>query len=197
MSVFVQPTATIEPGARIGDGTSVWHQAHVRTEAEIGDGCTLGKNVFVDRGVRIGHRVKIQNNVSVYAGVALGDDVFVGPSAVFTNDLHPRAFSESWTLTPTTVHRGASIGANATIVCGTQIGSFALVGSGAVVVRDVAPHELVVGNPARHAGWVCTCGHTMPWDTAVPAPDRPPAPDTACPTCGLPWQRLLAAWADA
>lgn len=169
----------------------MWHHAHVRVDAEIGTACTLGKNVFIDRGVRVGHRVKIQNNVSVYAGVALGDDVFVGPSAVFTNDLHPRAFTDSWELVPTIVERGASIGANATIVCGVRIGSFALVGSGAVVMRDVGPHELVVGNPARRVGWVCTCGHTMPR-----VPDHVPQPDAVCPTCDEPWRRPLAAWSD-
>ena len=196
MTAFVHPTATVEPGAHLGDGTSVWHQAHVRTEAVVGDGCTLGKNVFVDRGVHVGHRVKIQNNVSVYAGVTLGDDVFVGPSAVFTNDLHPRAFNASWTLTPTEVERGASIGANATIVCGTRIGSFALVGSGAVVVRDVAPHQLVVGNPARHAGWVCTCGHTMPPASPGGGREEPPAGDAVCPTCHEPWRRPLPTWSE-
>ncbi len=196
MTVSVHPTATVETGASIGDGSSVWHQAHVRTEASIGDGCTLGKNVFVDRGVQIGHRVKIQNNVSVYAGVTLGDDVFVGPSAVFTNDLHPRAFNTSWTLSLTEVERGASIGANATIVCGVRIGSLALVGSGAVVVRDVAPHQLVIGNPARHAGWVCTCGRTMPHAAAIPSSpsDDRPDDDAVCLACGQRWQRPLESW---
>jgi len=123
----------------------------------IGDGCTLGKNVYVDAGVVIGDRVKVQSNVSVYAGVQLADDVYVGPSAVFTNDRVPRA-SDDWELSTTTVHNGASIGANATLVAGIEIGAFAMVGAGAVVVRSVAPHEMVVGNPARRLGWVCRCG---------------------------------------
>jgi UDP-2-acetamido-3-amino-2,3-dideoxy-glucuronate N-acetyltransferase len=158
MSVFIHPTAEVEPGVEIGDGTSVWHQVHLRTKATIGARCILGKNVFVDEGVRIGDRVKIQNNVSVYRGVTLADDVFVGPSAVFTNDLRPRAFNAEWQVTPTEVGRGASIGANATIVCGRDVGAYAMVAAGAVVTRPVADHQLVAGNPARPKGWVCRCG---------------------------------------
>ncbi|MEX1006991.1 MAG: DapH/DapD/GlmU-related protein [Acidimicrobiia bacterium] len=154
----VHESAVIEPDALIGTGTMIWHHAHVRSGARIGSGCTLGKNVYVDAGVQIGDRVKIQNNVSVYAGVTLDDEVFVGPSAVFTNDRYPRATNETWQVVPTLVRRGASIGANATIRCGIEIGSFAAVGAGAVVTRSIADHELVVGNPARHAGWVCRCG---------------------------------------
>lgn len=187
MSVFVHPTAIVEDGASIGDGTSVWHHVHVRTGADIGQGCTLGKNVFVDHDVHIGDRVKVQNDVSVYAGVTLDDDVFVGPSAVFTNDRFPRAFAREWDLTPTSVDRGASIGANATIVCGVRIGRFATVGSGAVVTRDVADHALVTGNPAALAGWVCTCGRSMPRRQELVAPD----PSEPCPSCALPWDREL------
>lgn len=161
MTVFVHPTAEVETGATLGEGTRVWHQAHIRRDAVIGSDCNLGKNVFVDEGVVIGSRVKIQNNVSVYRGVELADEVFVGPSAVFTNDLHPRAAGADWKVSTTVVHRGASIGANATIVCGTEIGEHAMIGAGSVVTRDVAPHQLVVGNPARPHGWVCACGEII------------------------------------
>jgi UDP-2-acetamido-3-amino-2,3-dideoxy-glucuronate N-acetyltransferase len=184
MDHFVHPTAIVEDDVTIGSGTSIWHHCHVRRGAVIGSGCTLGKNVFVDAGVRIGDGVKIQNNVSVYAGVTIEDDVFVGPSAVFTNDLHPRAFAHDWAITPTIVHRGASIGANATIVCGSHIGELALVGSGAVVTRSVAPHQLVLGNPARPSGWVCTCGRSL-----RSADGDRPAPAVVCASCALPWDR--------
>lgn len=153
----VHPTAIVEEGARIGVGTFVWHHAHIRRGAVVGEGCNVGKNVYIDTGAVVGDRVKVQNNVSLYSGVRLADDVFVGPSAVFTNDRVPRATGE-WHLTPTVVHRGASIGANATIVAGIEIGECAMVGAGAVVVRSVRPHEVVVGNPARRIGWVCRCG---------------------------------------
>lgn len=172
MTVFVHPTAEVEEGVTLGEGTRVWHQAHIRRNAVIGGDCNLGKNVFVDEGVVIGDRVKIQNNVSVYHGVELADDVFVGPSAVFTNDLRPRAASTDWKVSTTVVHRGASIGANATIVCGNQIGSCAMVGAGSVVTRDVAPYQLVVGNPARPRGWVCACGQIVSRETQAPADPR-------------------------
>ena len=165
----------IEPGAQIGADTRVWHHAHVRAGAVIGSGCVLGKNVFVDAGAVIGDRCKIQNNVSVYTGVVLGSDVFVGPSAVFTNDLRPRASVAEWTVTPTAVHDGASIGANATIVCGTVLGRSAMVAAGSVVTRDVAPHQLVAGNPARHHGWVCACGEVVSRAAERPADLRCPA----------------------
>jgi len=165
---YVHPTAVVEDGATLGAGTRVWHHGHVRSGARIGTGTNLGKNVFVDSGAVIGDRVKVQNNVSVYSGVTVGNDVFVGPSAVFTNDLVPRAFAEDWAVTPTTVGSGASIGANATIVCGNDIGEFAMVGAGSVVTRPVRPHELVVGNPARHAGWVDRRGHVVSRDEEPP-----------------------------
>ncbi|MFZ4811691.1 MAG: acyltransferase [Ilumatobacteraceae bacterium] len=184
----VHPTAVVESEATLGDGTSVWHHAHVRDGALVGASCTLGKNVFVDGGARVGDRVKIQNNVSVYTGVTLEDDVFVGPSAVFTNDLHPRAFATTWHVTATVVRRGASIGANATIVCGVEIGSFAMVAAGSVVTRDVEPHRLVMGNPARPRGWVCTCGAPMP----SIHPDVAPEATAPCPSCALPWRRGLS-----
>ena len=124
MAAFIHPSANVEDGAEIGDGTRVWHQWHIRSGAVIGEGCNLGKNVFVDAGVRIGNGVKIQNNVSVYQGVTIEDLVFVGPSVVFTNDRYPRAFSTDWEIVPTLVRRGASIGANATLVCGIEVGEY-------------------------------------------------------------------------
>jgi perosamine synthetase len=138
----------------------------------VGAGCTLGKNVFIDEGVIIGNRVKIQNNVSVYRGVELADEVFIGPSAVFTNDLRPRATSGDWRLRSTRVHRGASVGANATIVCGVEIGECAMVGAGAVVTTSVLPHQLVTGAPARHRGWVCACGEVVSRAVEPPADPR-------------------------
>ena len=157
----IHETAIVESKTQIGAGTAIWHHSHVRSGAVIGEGCSLGKNVFVDAGVTIGNRVRIQNNVSVYAGVNLADDVFVGPSAVFTNDRYPRSNNAAWRPVPTYVRRGASIGASATILCGITLGEWAAVAAGAVVTKDVAPFELVAGNPARHAGWVCRCGHVL------------------------------------
>jgi UDP-2-acetamido-3-amino-2,3-dideoxy-glucuronate N-acetyltransferase len=156
----VHPTAIVEDGATIGEGASVWHHAHVRAGAEIGAGSTIGKNVYVDAGARVGARCKVQNNVSVYSGVVLEDDVFVGPSAVFTNDRFPRAFGD-WQELSTVVRRGASIGANATLRCGIELGELCLVAAGAVVTRDVRPNELVGGNPARTLGWVDVRGEVV------------------------------------
>lgn len=164
----VHETAIVEDGAEVGTGTAVWHHAHVRSGARVGSDCTLGKNVFVDAGAVIGDRSKLQNNVNVYVGVTLGADVFVGPSATFTNDLVPRAFATEWEVVPTQVLDGASIGAHATIVCGTTIGRYAMVGAGATVTHDVDDHQLVVGTPARPIGWVCRCGHVVSRDASRP-----------------------------
>lgn len=153
-------TAIVEDGATIGSGTAIWHHSHVRAGATVGADCSLGKNVYIDSGVVIGSRVKIQNNVSVYQGVSIADDVFLGPSCVFTNDRYPRAVGE-WQVVPTHVERGASVGANATIVCGVTLGQWSVVGAGAVVTHDVLPNQLVLGNPARPAGWVCACGRVV------------------------------------
>jgi UDP-2-acetamido-3-amino-2,3-dideoxy-glucuronate N-acetyltransferase len=172
----IHETAVVEHGATIGARTAVWHHCHVRDGAVVGSDCVLGKNVFVDTRARTGDRCKIQNNVSVYQGVVLGDDVFVGPSATFTNDLVPRAFHTDWTITPTTVADGASIGANATVVCGVTIGRYAMVAAGATVTRDVDEHQLVAGTPARHHAWVCRCGAVVSRDV-----DRPD--DLRCATC--------------
>ncbi|MEV0330102.1 acyltransferase [Micromonospora echinospora] len=166
--VFVHPSADVEEGARIGDGTKVWHLAHVRSTARIGGGCVIGRNVYVDSNVVIGDLCKVQNNVSVYQGVTLEDEVFVGPCAVFTNDFRPRAQNPDWQITPTMVRRGASIGANATLVCGIEVGEYAMIAAGSVVTRDVAPYQLVAGNPARPKGWVNEKGEVVSRDPANP-----------------------------
>jgi acetyltransferase-like isoleucine patch superfamily enzyme len=158
---FADATAIVEPGAQIGEGTRIWHHAHVRAGATIGSFTSLGKNVFIDAEVKIGSRVKVQNNVSVYRGVTIGDDVFLGPSCVFTNDRYPRATGTDWQVVTTLVQQGASVGANATIVCGVTLGKWAAIAAGAVVTHDVAEHQLVVGSPARPAGWVCRCGRVV------------------------------------
>lgn len=172
----VHSTALVEDGATVGSQTAIWHHSHVRASASVGTGCTLGKNVYVDAGVTIGDRCKIQNNVSVYQGVTIGNDVFVGPSATFTNDKVPRAFNTEWKIVQTNVEDGASIGANATIVCGVTVGRYAMVAAGATVTKDVAGHQLVAGNPAHHLGWVCRCGHLVTRDTEAPA-------SMTCPSC--------------
>jgi acetyltransferase-like isoleucine patch superfamily enzyme len=165
----IHPTATVDEGAKVGDGTRVWHLAYIRGSASVGSGCNLGRNVYIDANVTVGDLVKIQNNVSVYEGVTLEDEVFVGPSAVFTNDLRPRAQNPDWQITPTLVRRGASIGANATIICGTTIGEYAMIAAGSVVTKDVRPHQLVAGNPARHLGWVNKLGEVVSRDAEAPA----------------------------
>ena len=174
MSAEVHPTAVVDPGAVLGAGTKVWHFSHVMSGARVGAGCVLGQNVFVGGAVVVGDGCKIQNNVSLYDGVELANDVFVGPSAVFTNVATPRAFvSRRAALSPTRVGHGASIGANATIVCGRTLGPYCFVAAGAVVTRDVPAHALVAGVPARQRGWVCRCGVTLPVATDRPLPEPP------------------------
>lgn len=158
---YVHPTATLEEGAQLGEGTRVWHYAQVRKGARLGKGVIVGKSAFVDADVTVGDRCKIQNFATLYHGLTVEDDVFIGPSATFTNDRVPRAFNAEWKLGKTLVQKGASIGANSTIVCDTVIGSYAMVASGAVVTKDVPPHALVMGNPARVRGFVCVCGHKL------------------------------------
>jgi UDP-2-acetamido-3-amino-2,3-dideoxy-glucuronate N-acetyltransferase len=160
---FVHESAYVDEGATIGAGTKVWHFCHVLPGAVIGARSSLGQNVVVMNGTRIGDNVKIQNNVSVYEGVELEDDVFCGPSMVFTNVVNPRSHvSRRSEYRRTLVRRGATIGANATIVCGTTLGEYAFVGAGAVVAKDVPPYALVVGVPARRVGWMCQCGERLP-----------------------------------
>jgi acetyltransferase-like isoleucine patch superfamily enzyme len=161
MSVYIHPTATVDAGAVIGEGTRVWVNVQIREGVTIGSNCILSKDVYIDHHVSIGDGCKVQNSVSIYNGVTLEDDVFVGPNACFTNDRVPRAFQSDWKVTPTLVKHGASIGANATIVCGITIGEYAMVGAGSVVIRDVEPYALVVGNPARAVGYVDRNGNRM------------------------------------
>lgn len=159
---FSHPTAIIDEGARIGERTKIWHFCHVMPEAIIGVDCQLGQNVFVDNGAVIGNRVKIQNNVSVYNRVTIEDDAFIGPSVVFTNVINPRSFVErKEEFKPTVVKRGATIGANATILCGVEIGEYAMVGAGAVVTKDVPANTIVTGNPARVSGQIDKNGNVV------------------------------------
>ncbi|NPA90701.1 MAG: N-acetyltransferase [Chloroflexi bacterium] len=180
----IHPTATVSPRAHIGERTRVWHQAQIREEAHVGAECIIGKGVYIGQGVHIGHRVKVQNYALVYEGVTLEDGVFVGPHASFTNDVHPRAVNpdgtlqsaEDWHIVPTRVERGASIGANSTIVAGVTVGAWAMVAAGAVVTKDVPPHALVMGVPARVVGYVCYCGERLQVDDEGKV--------GICPTCG-------------
>jgi len=159
---FVHESSYVDPGAIIGAGTKIWHFSHVMPGAVIGEGCNLGQNVVVMPGTRIGNNVKIQNNVSIYEGVTLEDDVFCGPSCVFTNVLNPRSHvSRKHEYQPTLVRRGATIGANATVVCGVTLGEYAFIGAGAVVTADVPPFALMLGVPARRTGWMCRCGRKL------------------------------------
>jgi len=159
--VFIHPLAVVDDGAQIGKGTKVWHFAHVRGTAIVGQNCILGKGVYIDADVEIGSNVKIQNGVSVYQGVTVEDDVFLGPHMTFTNDMYPRAFGESWEVSKTLVKRGASIGAHAVIVCNITLGEYCMIGSGAVVTKDIPAHGFVMGNPARIVGFVCKCGQPL------------------------------------
>jgi len=169
-TVFVDKTATVDANVSIGAGTKVWHYSHVLSGSVIGERCTIGQNVMIGPNVRVGNGCKIQNNVSIYAAVTLEDDVFCGPSMVFTNVLTPRAHVERKNdFLPTLVRKGATIGANATIVCGNVIGSYAMVGAGAVVTHDIDDYALVVGNPARRVGWVSRNGDRLGQDLVCPA----------------------------
>jgi len=162
---YVHPSAVVDPGAEIGAGTKIWHFCHIMPGAQIGERCSLGQNVFVADGVRIGSGVKIQNNVSLYTGVEIGDEVFLGPSCVFTNVINPRsAVVRRGEYSPTVLERGVSIGANATIVCGSVLREWCFVGAGAVVKGEVGAYELVVGVPARRVGWMSRFGHRLEFD---------------------------------
>lgn len=166
---YIHETAVVDSGAKIGAGSKVWHFSHVMATAEIGENCVLGQNVFLGNKVKLGNRVKVQNNVSVYQGVVCEDDVFLGPSMVFTNVLNPRsAIERKNEFKATVVKRGATIGANATIVCGITLGEYCLVGAGAVVTKDVKPFALVTGVPARQTGWVSRAGRVLGDDLVCP-----------------------------
>ncbi len=158
-------TAVIDPGSKIGKGTKIWHFTHIMPDCEIGENCNFGQNVVVSPEVKLGNNVKVQNNVSIYTGVICEDDVFLGPSMVFTNIVNPRsAVIRREEYVTTLVRKGATIGANATIVCGIEIGKFAFIGAGAVVIRNVPAYALVVGNPAKHIGWMSEYGHRLQFD---------------------------------
>lgn len=162
MSYYSHPTSIIDEGCIIGDGTSIWHFCHLMKDCIIGAGCNIGQNVVIAPEVRLGTNVKVQNNVSLYTGVICEDDVFLGPSVVFTNILNPRsAISRKDKYQQTLVRKGASIGANATILCGIEIGAYALIGAGAVVTKSVVAYALVAGNPAKQMGWVSEYGHPL------------------------------------
>lgn len=163
---FAHPSATVDEGAVIGDGVKIWHYSHIMDGAVLGDKCNIGQNVVVSPGVTLGCNVKVQNNVSIYTGVTCEDDVFLGPSCVFTNVTNPRsAVNRHSQYARTKVGKGATIGANSTIVCGHDIGEYAFIGAGAVVTKTIPPYALVVGNPARQIGWMSEYGHRLEFDS--------------------------------
>ncbi len=162
MDYFAHETAVIDEGAKIGKGTKIWHFTHVMPDSEIGKNCNLGQNVVISPGVKLGHNVKVQNNVSIYTGVICEDDIFLGPSMVFTNIVNPRsAIERRDEYVETMVRKGASIGANATIICGNELGTYCLIGAGAVITKPVPAFALMAGNPAKQIGWVSEYGHRL------------------------------------
>lgn len=162
---FAHETAVVDEGCTIGEGTKIWHFSHIMPNCTIGEKCNIGQNVVVSPDVVLGKNVKVQNNVSIYTGVICEDDVFLGPSMVFTNVINPRsAVNRKSEYMKTVVKKGASIGANATIVCGNDIGEFSFIGAGAVVVKEVLPYALVVGNPSKQIGWISEFGHRLNFD---------------------------------
>ena len=162
MNYFIHETAVIDEGCQIGNGSKIWHFSHIMPNSKLGENCNIGQNVVVSPNVVLGNNVKVQNNVSIYTGVTCEDDVFLGPSMVFTNVINPRsAIIRKEEYLQTLVRKGVSIGANATIVCGNEIGEFALIGAGAVVTKKIKPYALVVGNPAKQVGWVGEYGHRL------------------------------------
>jgi UDP-2-acetamido-3-amino-2,3-dideoxy-glucuronate N-acetyltransferase len=163
---FVHESSYVDEGAIIGNGTKIWHFCHVMGKAIVGERCNIGQNVFIDNNVTVGNGVKIQNNVSLYNGVIVEDDVFLGPSIVLTNVINPRSFIERKTeFKPTLIRKGATIGANATIICGVEIGEYALIGAGAVINKDVPAYALIVGNPGRQIGWISRYGTRLEFDS--------------------------------
>lgn len=181
---YAHPSAIVEDGATLGPGTKVWHRTHVRAGSRIGADCTIGFSVYVDTEVVMGDRCKVQNHVSIFRGVTLEDDVFVGPAATFTNDLYPRASEGDWNLELTRVRRGVSIGANATVICGVELGAWSMIAAGAVVTSDVPPHALVTGTPAKVRGWVCVCGRVV-------ARQRDQVPES-CSHCGRGAEEMMS-----
>jgi UDP-2-acetamido-3-amino-2,3-dideoxy-glucuronate N-acetyltransferase len=183
---FAHETACIDEGAEVGTGCKIWHFSHIMTGAKLGQNCNLGQNVVISPGCVVGNNVKIQNNVSVYTGVMLEDDVFCGPSMVFTNVINPRSHIERKSeYKSTLVKRGATIGANATVICGNNLGAYCFIGAGSVVTRDVPDHALIVGNPGRLRGYVCTCGEklTLPADIESEGTAR-------CSSCGKNYSKV-------
>jgi acetyltransferase-like isoleucine patch superfamily enzyme len=195
-SARVHPTADLEADVAVGAGTSIWHRAQVRVGARIGAECVIGRDAFIDKRVELGDRVKVQNGALIYHGVTIEDGVFIGPGAILTNDRFPRAITptgelaraEDWTVSPILLRHGCSIGAGAVVVAGAEVGAYATVGAGAIVTRDVPPHALVVGNPARRIGWMCACGARLLDADGAPAAATPPHysrhPELHCPSCG-------------
>jgi acetyltransferase-like isoleucine patch superfamily enzyme len=194
-SARVHASADLEADVTVGSGTSIWHRAQVRGGARIGCDCVIGRDVFIDEGVSLGDRVKVQNGALIYHGVTIADAVFIGPGAILTNDRNPRAVTATgrlardadWTVSPILIAEGASIGAGAVVVAGCDIGSYAMVGAGAVVTHEVPAHAVVAGNPARGIGWVCACGHRLIDSTGHPAPATRERyaldPELNCPAC--------------
>jgi acetyltransferase-like isoleucine patch superfamily enzyme len=192
----VHPSADIEPDVSVGPRTAIWQRAQIRRGARIGAECVIGRDVFVDVGVVVGDRVKIQNGALLYQGVSVEDGVFIGPGAILTNDRHPRAITstgdlagdDDWTVSPIVLRHGCSVGAGAVLVAGLEVGTYAMVGAGAVVTRDVPGHALIAGNPARRIGWVCACGRRLKDSTGhdAPAERERYAIDTnlVCEACG-------------
>lgn len=165
MDYYAHETAVVDEGCTIGKGTRIWHFSHIMPDCTLGENCNIGQNVVISPGVVLGNNVKVQNNVSIYTGVTCEDDVFLGPSMVFTNVMNPRsAVNRRGQYLKTVVKKGASIGANATVVCGHDIGEFAFIGAGAVVTKDVPAYALVIGNPARQTGWMSEYGHKLKFD---------------------------------
>jgi acetyltransferase-like isoleucine patch superfamily enzyme len=197
MGVRIHPTAEVSEKAKIGEGSSIWHQAQVREGVSIGENCIIGKGVYVDEGVSIGNNVKIQNYVSVYHGLTIEDGVFVGPHVCFTNDMRPRAVNpdgslkaaDDWVLSETVIKRGAALGANSTIRCGITIGEWAMVGSGSVVTKDVPAYGLVYGNPAQLRGFVCACGEITEKES-----QNEQSVTNKCPKCGRSIQISMQDW---
>ena len=170
MNAYIHDTVEISKGAKIGVGTKIWHHSQVREDTIIGENCVIGKGVYIDQNAIIGNNVKIQNYVSVYNGVTIEDDVLLGPNCTFTNDLYPRSFNKDWEITPTLIKKGASIGANSTILCGVTVGAYSMIGIGSTVTNHTLPHSLMVGNPARLKNFICRCGyglHQMNYDNDI------------------------------